>query len=543
MTPIHDELGLERNEANFQPLTPLTLLERAAAVHPQHPAVIYGERRYTWSETAARCARLARALRASGTQPGATVSVLAANIPEMVEAHFGVPLAGAVLNAINTRLEPATVAFILQHAEARVLLVDRAFGALAREALALIDGERPLVVDIEDRALGEGETLGELTYEAFLELGTGVDIEPQPADEWQAIALNYTSGTTGNPKGVVYHHRGAFLAALGNALAWQMGRHPVYLWTLPMFHCNGWTFPWVLAAVAGTSVCLRAVRAEAIYDAIDRHGVTHLCGAPVVMSTIANAPEALRKRAAGRRVECMTAGAAPPAAVIQAIEALGFGLTHVYGLTEVYGPATVCEPQRDWNALSAQERAAVKARQGVRYATLEGLMVADPDSMMPVPQDGRTVGEIMFRGNMVMKGYLKNPQATAEALRGGWFHSGDLAVWHPDGYVQIKDRSKDIIITGGENVSSIEIEDVLFRHPGIIDAAVVAAPHERWGETPCAFVTPRDGVQLTEAEVIAWCRERLAHFKCPTRVIFGPIAKTATGKVQKYRLREIAAGR
>lgn len=533
------ERDLDRNPANYQPLSPLSLFERAARVHPDHPAVLYGGVSRTWGETHVRAAKLARALRASGVGEGDTVAVLAGNIPEMFEAHFGVPMAGAVLNTINTRLDAPVVAFILQHGEARVLFVDQMFGALAREALARMDGALPLVVDIVDPG-GEGNVgVGDTKYEEFIELGGKIVLEPQPRDEWQAIGLGYTSGTTGNPKGVVTHHRGAFLGAVSNVLVWQMQRHPVYLWTLPMFHCNGWTFPWVLAAVAGTSVCLRNVNAPDIFAAISRHGVTHLCGAPIVMSTIANAPEALRG-SVGHRVECMTAGAAPPAAVIQAIEEMGFGITHVYGLTETYGPATTCEEKPHWAGLPARERSELKARQGVRYPMLEGLMVANPDTLEPVPRDGKTIGEIFFRGNMVMSGYLKNPRATEEAFRGGWFHSGDLATWHPDGYVQIKDRSKDVIISGGENISSIEIENVLFRHPSIIDAAVVAMPHPKWGETPCAFVTVRDGESLGAADVIAWCRDNLAHFKCPTRVIFGAIVKTSTGKVQKYKLREQA---
>ncbi len=533
------EQDLDRNAANHQPLSPLTLFERAAAVHPEQTSVIYGERTWTWRQTHARCWQLARALRARGVGEGDTVAILAANVPAMFEAHFGVPLTGAVLNAINTRLDAPVIAFSLRHAEAKVFIVDRGFAHVARDALALLEGPAPLVIDIEDDSIPDPGPVGALTYEALLAGAPAVDIEPQPRDEWQAIALGYTSGTTGNPKGVVTHHRGAFLGAISNVLVWQMPRHPVYLWTLPLFHCNGWTFPWVMAAVSGTSVCLRAVRAEDMYDAIRRHRVTHLCGAPIVMSTLANAP-AQMKAGIGHRVECMTAGAAPPAAVIQAIEELGFGITHVYGLTEVYGPATVCEEKPAWAGLSARERSEVKSRQGVRYPMLEDLMVADPDTLEPVARDGQTMGEIFFRGNMVMKGYLKNPKASAEAFAGGWFHSGDLAVWHPDGYVQIRDRSKDIIISGGENISSIEVEGVLFRHPAVIDAAVVAVPHPKWGETPCAFVTLREGASATDVEIIAWCREHLAHFKCPSKVIFGPIAKTSTGKVQKFKLRDQA---
>jgi len=536
---IYDR-DLDRNAANFQPLTPLSFLRRTEQVHPTVTALIHGDLRRSWREVAARARALGSALRAYGVGRGDTVSVVAANTPEMFEAHFGVPMVGAVLNAINTRLDARIIAFSLEHAEAKVLLADTEFSSVVGEALEMLGEKAPRVVDICDPLGPGGDRLGRLDYEAFLEEGDGEALPPEPVDEWQAIALGYTSGTTGNPKGVVTHHRGAFLAAVANPMVWEMPRHPVYLWTLPMFHCNGWTFPWALAAQAGTSVCLRAVREQAIFDAIRRHRVTHLCGAPVVMSTIANAPESL-KQGIEHRVECMTAGAAPPAAVIKAVEALGFGVTHVYGLTETYGPAVVCEPQPHWAALPPDERAAAKARQGVRYPMLEDLMVADPGTLEPVPRDGETLGEVLFRGNLVMMGYLKNPEAAGEAFAGGWYHSGDLATWDETGYIQIKDRSKDIIISGGENISSLEVENVLFSHPKVLDAAVVAAPHEKWGETPCAFVTPRQGESLDEAEIIAWCRERLAHFKCPTRVVFGPIAKTSTGKVQKYKLRELAA--
>ena len=529
------ETGLDKNRANFVPLSPIGFLRRSAAVYPQRTAVIHGNRRYTWREAEERCRRLASALAKLGVRPGDTVALMAPNVPEAFEAHFGVPMAGAVLNALNIRLDADTIAFILKHAGAKVLITDIEFAPVVGRALAQLD-QKPLVVDIADPAGPGGEKLGALDYEAFLAGGDPDFTELSPEDEWDAIALNYTSGTTGNPKGVVYHHRGAYLNALGNILTWGMPQHPVYLWTLPMFHCNGWCFPWTVTALAGTHVCLRRVEAGAIYGSIERDGVTHLCGAPVVMNMLLNA----RDRKLPRAVHMMTAGAAPPAAIIGGMETLGFKITHVYGLTETYGPSTVCAWHDEWDALPEDERARLKARQGVAYPVLEGLTVADPETLQPVPSDGETMGEVFMRGNIVMKGYLKNPTATEEAFAGGWFHSGDLGVMHPDGYIEIKDRSKDIIISGGENISTIEVEDVLYRHPAVLEAAVVARPDPNWGETPCAFVTLKDGATAGAAEIIAFCRERMAHFKAPRHVVFGPLPKTSTGKIQKFVLRERA---
>src|SRR6266852_1019688 len=530
------ETGLDKNKANFVPLSPIGFLLRSAGVYPHRNSVIHGERRYTWRQSLERCRRLASALAARGVGRGDTVALMAPNVPEAFEAHFGVPMAGAVLNALNIRLDAETIAFILKHGEAKVLITDTEFSPTIGPALALLD-KKPLVIDIADPLGPGGERLGALDYEAFLAEGDPAFTEITPADEWDAIALNYTSGTTGNPKGVVYHHRGAYLNALGNILVWSMPTHPVYLWTLPMFHCNGWCFPWTVTALAGTHVCLRRVEAGAIYDAIERHGVTHLCGAPVVMNMLLNA----RNRPLDRNVAMMTAGAAPPAAVIGGMEGLGFRIAHVYGLTEVYGPAVICAWHDEWDALSAEERARLKARQGVAYPVLEGLMVADPDSLVPVPADGATMGEVFMRGNIVMKGYLKNQTATEEAFAGGWFHTGDLAVAHADGYIEIKDRSKDIIISGGENISSIEVEEVLYRHPMVMEAAVVAKPDPIWGETPCAFVTLKpDAEEVAAADIVAWCRANLAHYKAPKTIVFGPLPKTSTGKIQKYALRERA---
>ncbi|MBV9551577.1 MAG: acyl-CoA synthetase [Alphaproteobacteria bacterium] len=529
--------GLDQNEANFVVLTPIGFLRRSAEVYPQRRSVIHGETRYTWRQTYERCRRLASALAKHGVGRGDTVAVMAPNVPAAFEATFGVPMAGAVLNALNIRLDSDTIAFILKHGEAKVLLTDGEFAPVVKAALAQLDN-KPLVIDIAD-PLGPGERLGETDYEAFLAGGDPHFAGLTPRDEWDAIALNYTSGTTGNPKGVVYHHRGAFLNALGNILVWGMPQHPVYLWTLPMFHCNGWCFPWTVTALAGTHICLRRVEASAIYEAIEQDGVTHLCGAPVVMNLLLN-DRAADGRTLPRRVEMMTAGAAPPAAVIEGMEGRGFKITHVYGLTEVYGPAVVCAWHDEWDALSADERARLKARQGINYPVLDGLMVGDPETLRPVPWDGATMGEIFMRGNIVMKGYLKNPRATEEAFAGGWFHSGDLAVQHPDGYVEIKDRSKDIIISGGENISTIEVEDVLYRHPAVLEAAVVAKADERWGETPCAFVTLREGAAADAADIIAFCRQHMAHYKAPRTVVFGPLPKTSTGKIQKFVLRERA---
>ena len=528
-------VGLDRNAANHAPLTPLGFLARAAAVHPDRVAVIHGQRRYRWAETAARCRRLASALRHHGIGKNDTVAVMAPNVPELFEAHFGVPMTGAVLNALNTRLDAATIAFILEHGEAKILITDREFAPTVEPALAQIK-QRPLVIDIDDELAPPGKLLGRMNYEQFLAEGDPDFASEEPGDEWDAIALNYTSGTTGNPKGVVYHHRGAYLNAIGNAMVWSLPRHPIYLWTLPMFHCNGWCFPWTITAVAGTNVCLRRVEAGGIFAAIEREGVTHLCGAPVVMNMLLNAP-AEQRRNIKRPIAMMTAGAAPPAAVLEGLEGLGFAVTHVYGLTETYGPAVVSEWHGEWDALAPEERAQLKARQGVRYHVLEGLMVADPVTLAPVPRDAATMGEVFMRGNIVMKGYLKNPAATREAFAGGWFHSGDLGVAHPDGYIEIRDRSKDIIISGGENISTIEVEGVLYRHPAVLEAAVVARPDSVWGESPCAFVTLKPDHNATAEAIIAFCRDHLAHFKAPKTVVFGPLPKTSTGKVQKFQLR------
>ncbi len=528
---------LPRTSANYAPLSPLSFLRRSADVFPDRVAIVHGDLRQGWAETARRCRRLASAL-SRHVRPGEVVAAMLPNTPAMVEAHFGVPMAGAVLNALNIRLDAATIAYILEHGEARVLLVDREFAGTVTAALALLDeAARPLIVDVEDALAPPGERAGSVTYEEFLAGGDPSFPWSLPADEWDAIALNYTSGTTGKPKGVIYHHRGAYMNAVGNVLTWAMPHHPVYLWTLPMFHCNGWCFPWTVAAMAGTNVCLRRVEAAAILGAMDRHGVTHLCGAPIVMGAILNHPGVTPRHAP---VRMMTAGAAPPAAVLEGMERLGFLVTHVYGLTEVYGPATVCAWHEEWDALPDDQRAAVKARQGVRYPVQEDVIVADAVTTEPVPRDGRTMGEILMRGNITMKGYLKNPAATDEAFAGGWFHTGDLAVWHPDGFIEIRDRSKDIIISGGENISTIEIEDVLYRHPAILEAAVVARPDPKWGETPCAFVTLRPGATATPADIIAFCRERMAHYKAPRTVVFGPLPKTSTGKMQKFALREQA---
>ena len=532
--------GLDRTPANHRPLTPLSLLDRAAAVHPERTAIVHGDMRVPYAEFAERSRRLASALARAGIGRDDVVAALLLNTPPMLEAHYGPAMLGAVLNAINTRLDAAGIAFILDHGEAKVLLVDAELAPLAREAMKRAKNQ-PRVICWRDptepgtHAAAEGLE----DYDAFVAGGDPDFVGPGPEDEWDAIALNYTSGTTGDPKGVVYHHRGAMLLATGNVIHAGMGPFPVYLWTLPMFHCNGWCFPWTLSARAGTHVCLRQVRAGPIFDAIADHGVTHMCGAPIVMSTLLNAPEA-EKRELPRRVAFMTAAAPPPEAVLAAMGEAGFDVTHLYGLTEVYGPAVINEWKPEWDALSPAEQARLKARQGVRYAALEALDVRDPETMEPVPADGETMGEIVFRGNVVMKGYFKNPSATEKALRGGWFWSGDIAVKHPDGYVQIKDRSKDVIISGGENISSIEVEEALYRHPAVALCAVVAKPDEKWGETPCAFVELKDGASADEAAVIAHCRAELAHFKAPRRVVFGELPKTSTGKVQKFVLRERA---
>lgn len=538
MSSIFDS-GLEPVNANYAVLSPLDFIARTASVYPDYPAVIHGSIRYTWQQTYERCCRLASALTKRGIGRGDTVAAMLPNIPAMLECHFGVPMTGAVLNALNIRLDPEAIAFMLEHGEARVIIVDREFGGVIKDAISRLDNP-PLVIDVNDPEYGEGQAISDLDYDAFLQEGDADFAWSYPADEWNAISLSYTSGTTGNPKGVVYHHRGAFQNAIGNQTVWGMNQHPVYLWTLPMFHCNGWCFPWTVTAMAGTHVCLRKVDPVRILKLIEEHQVTHLCGAPIVLNGLLNVPTK-DKTAIGHEVHAMTAGAAPPAQVIGAIEEMGIKITHVYGLTESYGPVTVCAWKERWDDLPLDERARYKARQGVRYHTLSGVMVGDPNSMEPVPRDGKTIGEIFLRGNTVMKGYLKNPKATEEAFRGGWFHTGDLAAWHPDGYLEIKDRLKDIIISGGENISTIEVEDALYRHPAVLEAAVVARPDEKWGETPCAFVTLKpDGPDVTEEELIRFCREKLAGFKVPKTIVFSDLPKTSTGKIQKFVLRDEA---
>ncbi len=538
MTDHSYRRGLEKNSANFAALSPLSFLSRTARVYPAHTAVIYGEERYSWAEAYARCRRLASALHRRGVGVGDTVAVMAPNIPALFEAHFGVAMTGAVLNAINIRLDPNTIAFQLQHAEAKVFIADRDFSAVVRDVLKALD-PKPLVVEIDDAA-ASGEHFAEVDYESLL-----ADADPEfpwsaPEDEWQAISLNYTSGTTGNPKGVVYHHRGAYLNAVSNALSWNMPLHPVYLWTLPMFHCNGWCFPWTVTAVAGTHVCVRKVEAQPVFDAIARHDVTHFCGAPVVLNMLLHESHKQIQRP-DRIVQVATGGAPPPEAVIARMEDLGMRVTHLYGLTETYGPSVSCAWHREWDEKPLSERARLLARQGVNMFVVHDYMVADTETLKPVPKDGHTVGEIMLRSNTMMKGYLKNPAATEEAFAGGWFHTGDLAVWHEDGYMQVKDRAKDIIISGGENISTVEVEDVLYKHPAVLEAAVVARPDAHWGETPCAFVTLKSGSGDTGArDIVEYCRAHLAHFKVPKTVVFGPLPKTATGKIQKFVLRERA---
>ena len=531
--------GLDRNEANFQPLTPLQFLERAASVFPEHTAIIHGGMRVSYKTFYNRTRQLASALVKRGIGRGDTVSVMLSNTPPMLEAHYGVPMAGAVLHSMNTRLDAATIAFQLDHGESKLVITDREFASTMKEALALASN-KPEIVDYDDPEFAQdGALLGTVDYEALIAEGDP-DFEWQwPQDEWDAISLNYTSGTTGNPKGVVYHHRGAALLAQGNALTASMPKHAVYLWTLPMFHCNGWCFPWTLSALAGTHVCLRAVRQKPIWDSLADHGVTHMCGAPIVMSTILSTPKE-DQRDLSQTVEFMTAAAPPPERVLANMKEAGFSVTHLYGLTEVYGPAVVNDWNTAWNGLAPERQAALKARQGVRYLALEGLSVRDPETMAEVPRDGETLGEVMMRGNVVMKGYLKNEKATGEAFAGGWFHTGDLAVWHPDGYVQLKDRSKDIIISGGENISSIEVEDVLYKHPAVSAAAVVAMPDERWGERPCAFVETGPNTSVTAEELMEWCNQHLARFKLPAKIAFGELPKTSTGKIQKFVLREQA---
>jgi fatty-acyl-CoA synthase len=538
-TSIYDR-DLPKTPANYQPLTPLSFLARAGAVYPDHIAIIHGRQRVTYAEFYARCRKLASALVKAGIKRGDTVSALLANTPPMLEAHYGVPMMGAVLNTLNTRLDAAVIAFSLDHAETKLILVDSEFAGLVKDALQLMTGPKPIVVDYLDREfVADGSRLGAIEYESFIADGDPDFEWRMPADEWDAISLNYTSGTTGNPKGVVCHHRGAYLIAIGNVLTQEMGKHPVYLWTLPMFHCNGWGYPWSLSVVGGTHVTLRAVRAKAIWQALAQHKVTHLCGAPIVMATILNAPEE-EKTKLPRVVEFTTAAAPPPEIVLRRMAEAGFNVTHVYGLTETYGPAVVNDWHLEWDALEASARAAKKARQGVNYIPLETLTVMDPETMTQVPADGEALGEVMFRGNIVMKGYLKNREASEEAFKGGWFHSGDLAVLHPDGYVQLKDRSKDIIISGGENISSIEVEEVLYKNPKVQAAAVVAKADEKWGETPCAFIELKPGMEATPEEIVEWCRAGLARFKVPKHVVFAELPKTSTGKIQKFKLREMA---
>lgn len=533
------EQGLAPSAVNHIALSPLSFIERTASVYPHYPAVIHGSIRRTWAQTYTRCRRLASALAGRGIGKNDTVAVMLPNIPEMLEVHFGVPMIAAVLNPLNVRLDAEAIAFMLQHGEAKVLITDREFHDVIRAAVGMLD-HPPLVIDVNDPEYGEGQAVSDLDYEALLAEGDPAFAWQWPESEWQAISLNYTSGTTGNPKGVVYHHRGAYLNSLGNQMTWAMGNHPVYLWTLPMFHCNGWCYPWVITAMAGVHVFLRRVDPQKILTLIREHQVTHLCAAPIVLNALVNMPESA-KAAIDHPVNAMVAGAAPPAKVIGAVEEMGIKVTHVYGLTETYGPVTLCAWHAEWDELPLDERAQIKSRQGVRYSTLEGVMVGDSKTLEPTPRDGQTIGEIFMRGNTVMKGYLKNPTATAEAFEGGWFHTGDLAVCHPDGYVEIKDRLKDIIISGGENISTIELEGVLYRHPGVMEAAVVARPDEKWGETPCAFITLKaDHQDVREADIISFCREHLAGFKVPRTVIFTLLPKTSTGKIQKYVLRDRA---
>ena len=532
------EAGLPKVDANFEPLSPVSFLRRAAQIAPNHTAIIHGTRRYSYAQFLERSCRLAHALASRGVGVGDCVAIMGANTPEMLEAHNAVPMMGAVLNSLNIRLDAKTIAFILNHGEAKALLTDTAFSVVIKEALTMV--ERPiLVIDIDDSEGDGGECLGETDYETFIAAAEPSFSGDQPSDEWQALSLLYTSGTTGDPKGCVYHHRGAYLNAMGNMQTMNLGRDSVYLWTLPMFHCDGWTFTWAVTAAVATHVCLRAVEPRAVFASIAENNVTHMCGAPIVMNMLANAPADTKTRFS-QIVEIATGGAAPPSAVIEAMERDGFHVTHLYGLTETYGPATVCLPQEDWPALELSQRSARMSRQGVHYGTLENASVKNPETMQDVPWDGKTYGELMLRGNTVMKGYLKNPAATDSAFSGGWFHSGDIAVRHPDGYIEIKDRSKDIIISGGENISSLEVEETLYRHPSILEAAVVARPDEKWGETPCAFVTLRAGQHASPEDVISFCRDHMAHYKVPKTIIFGDLPKTSTGKIQKFVLRETA---
>lgn len=533
-------IALDKNEANYTPLSPLSYLARSAFIYPKRVSVIHGDKLYTWSETYDRCRRLASALKKRGVGVGDTVATMLPNIPAMYECHFGPAMIGAVANTLNTRLDAEAIAFMLDHGEAKVLITDPEFSGIVTKALAMMSGKKPLVIDVADDQFLGGEMLGSIEYEDFLKEGDPNFEWSLPADEWNAISLNYTSGTTGNPKGVVYHHRGAYLNSASNIISWGMPQHSVYLWTLPMFHCNGWCFPWTMAANSGTNVCLRRIDAKAIFELIKKHQVTHFCAAPIVHGMLINAPKECQEGIT-HKVSALIAGAAPPAAIIEGMDALGFDLTHVYGLTETYGPAAVCAKHDEWANLPIELRAARNGRQGVRYHMQEAIKVLDPNTMEEVPWDGETMGEIMFRGNLVMKGYLKNPKASEESFAGGWFHTGDLAVVHSDGYVKIKDRSKDIIISGGENISSLEVEDVIYRHPAVIAVAVVARPDEKWGEVPCAYVELKDDAKgVTEGDIIEHCKAQLARFKVPKTVIFGALPKTSTGKIQKFVLRQQA---
>lgn len=532
------QADLDSNSANYEQLTPLTFLARSAEVYPEKTAIIHGDLSYSYRDFYARARQLASALTKRGIGEGDTVSMMAPNIPSVLEAHYGVPMTGAVLNTLNTRLDAQSLAFILDHAECKLLLTDREYSSLITEALSLTK-VKPIVIDIDDSLAEGGELIGDMEYEAFLATGDPQFEWQGPADEWQAISLNYTSGTTGDPKGVVYHHRGAYLSAMGNAVSWSLPKHPVYLWTLPMFHCNGWCFPWTLTAVGGTHVCLRKIEASAIYSEMQRCQVDHMCGAPIILSMLINASDEDKAKAPSG-VKFMVAAAPPPATVLAEMDSMGFDVTHVYGLTETYGPSVLCDWNSDWNDKPVEDRAALKARQGVRYHALADLEVMDPETMTPVPRDGATMGEVMLRGNLIMKGYLKNPKTTQASFKDGWFHSGDLGVIHEDGYLELRDRSKDIIISGGENISTIEVEGVLYKHPAVLEVAVVARPDEKWGETPCAFITLRKGKTVSEKEIIQFCRENMAHFKCPKTVVFEELPKTSTGKVQKFVLRERA---
>ena len=530
------EQGLGKNTANFTPLTPLSFIERTARVFPEHTAVVHGDTKRSWIETYQRCIKLASALNRRGIKKGDTVAIMLPNVPAALEAHFGVPMCGAVLNALNIRLDAKTIAFILDHGEAEALLTDKEFAPIIKKALSLCKN-KPLVVDVDDALAPDGEFLGEIEYENLLAEGSANYDWQYPENEWDAISLNYTSGTTGNPKGVVYHHRGAALNSIGNITAWDMRQRPKYLWTLPMFHCNGWCFPWTVTALAGTHICLRRTEPGPIYQSIIDHKIDHMCGAPIVMGMLVNAASREQKNLP-HTVKILTAGAAPPSAILEQIEKLGFDVTHAYGLTECYGPGVVSEWHPEWDELPTTERSAKKARQGVPYLVMQDLTVMDPKTMQKTPADSNTMGEVFMRGNNLMKGYLKNKTATEKAFLGGWFHTGDLGVMHPDGYIELKDRSKDIIISGGENISTIEVENVLYQHPAVAEAAVVAKPDEKWGETPCAFVALKEEAKCSEEELIQFCRDNLAHFKCPKKVVFTELPKTSTGKIQKFVLRD-----